>query len=35
LIMAALYVSETTPLSLHFGEPFGSPFFHPRHALAD
>src|SRR5437868_6013815 len=28
LIMAALYVSETTPLSLHFGEPLGSPFFH-------
>src|SRR5581483_6876057 len=26
-IMAALYLSETTPLSLHFGEPFGSPFF--------
>ena len=26
-IMAALYLSETTPLSLHFGEPYGSPFF--------
>src|SRR5579872_4432557 len=24
-----LYLSETTPLSLHFGEPSGSPFFTP------